>query len=187
MLIRHVSSAAVLYVACAAAGLLAALPYTYVGGPAAPGGAVAGYNPVGIGAVDGGGNMQAWQTAQTLTLLTSAARTATVASAAQTNYSNRGVILTVNVTAASGTGGLNMQLQVQDAVSGNWFTYTAYGSTTKLTAIGTYAFVSYPAASGGTWSNSGAGSAPLPQMWRLNVAVGDSSSYTYSVSAQVVP
>jgi hypothetical protein len=45
------------------------------------------------------------------TLLASAARTATATSPNQTNYNAKGVQLTIDVTAVSGTGGLILVLQ----------------------------------------------------------------------------
>jgi hypothetical protein len=151
-----------------------------VQGPTAAGNAAVA-NPQLAGGVDGGGNVQANQTNQTLTLLASAARTASTASAAQNNQNGKGLTLVLNISAASGTGGLTVQFQVQDPVSGTWKTIAA--ATTAQTATGTYMYHFYPAATGSGNNFTQLWSIGVPQTWRVNVSAGDSSSYTYSLAA----
>jgi len=117
-----------------------------------------------------------------ITLLPLAARTAAIATPGQSTPGCRGVTVVVNVTAASGTGGLTAQYQVQDPVSGSW--KTLWAATAALTAPGLAMYLLYPgAASGAGISYTQVVSVPLSFNWRVNIAVGDASSYTYSVSA----
>jgi len=119
------------------------------------------------------------------TLLSSSARTATTQSADQVNYNGRGVQVILNVTAASGTGGLQVVVQGKDPVSGVY--YNLYAAPTAVTANGIKVYEVAPGA-----STAGAGdvasrvAGQIPRTWRVNVIAGDSSSYTYSVGAVVV-
>jgi len=115
-----------------------------------------------------------------LTILTSA-RTATTNSGDQTNFNGRGVRIVLSVTAASGTGGLQVQIQGKDSISGSY--YQLNTTPAAVTATGTYVYDLYPAAldsaAGGITQKS---QVLLPRTWRVNVVAGDSSSYTYSIS-----
>ncbi len=119
------------------------------------------------------------------TLLASAARAAGTASPTMTNYNSRGVIVTLNVTAASGTGGLLLNVRGFDPVSGAWYRLTPDPSS--VIAIGLYTYICYPgnpsSFSGGP---SGATSNPLPRIWYVNVYASDSSSYTYSIGYALI-
>jgi hypothetical protein len=112
-------------------------------------------------------------------LLPSAARTATTSSAVQMNTNARGVIVTLNVTAASGTGGLTLRIQGVEPVTGN--VYSINNAPTAVNATGLSAYVLYPGATASGSVAQVTGGVPLPKMWQVTVYVGDSSSYTYSV------
>ena len=117
------------------------------------------------------------------TLLASAARTATVTSSNHTNHNARGVLVTVNVTTASGTGGLTVRIQGIDPVAGTAFPLNTAPSA--ITATGLYSYLLYPGASGGGTTQATA--LVLPRTWNVQVSAGDSSSYTYSVGyAQIL-
>jgi hypothetical protein len=58
--------------------------------------------------LDGGGNLQIAALNQDLTILPSTTRTATTNSAAQVNQNGQGLAVYLNVSAASGTGGLKL-------------------------------------------------------------------------------
>lgn len=113
--------------------------------------------------------------------LPSAARTATTTWVAPENKRHAGVLVILNVTAASGTGGLTLHIQDLDPISGNAIDVLV--DTAAITANGTYAFELNPAE--GTAGNGVriASSRRLSRDWQIKIAVGDSSSYTYSVSA----
>lgn len=116
------------------------------------------------------------------TLLTSAARTAQTDSAVQTNYGWRGIILFLSITAASGSGGLQVRIiGVNPADATNHFLNSA---PTAKTATGQAAYAFYP----GTTTGGDQGTPyPLPRTWFARVQVGDSSSYTYSLSYCLIP
>lgn len=114
-----------------------------------------------------------------ISLLASAARTATTSTAAQPGDYQRGVLVVLKITAASGTGGLQTQVEVQDAVTGDWVALNT--APTAVTATGTKTYLVYPGATGGAVTQ--ATSLPVGGTWRVTVTAGDSSSYTYSVAA----
>ncbi len=112
------------------------------------------------------------------TALISAARTGTTNSADIINYNGRGVTLFLNVTAASGTGGLTVNIQVKDPVSGSYF--TAYAAAAAVITTGLKAYNAFPGAAGaGNYTNTV--NFQIPRTFRIGVTVGDSSSYTYSI------
>ena len=117
-----------------------------------------------------------------LSLLASAARTATTASADQTNYNGSGKVRVVlNVTVASGSGGLQVVVQGKDSISGNYYALNA--SPSAVLTTGTYVYDIVP---GGETAANGITQATqtfVPRTWRVNVVAGDGSSYTYSISA----
>lgn len=93
----------------------------------------------------------------------------------------RGIIIFLNVTAASGTGGLTMSLKAlpPGAQAGGIAFATA---SAAIIATGISTLVVYPgiATAASPWT---AVNSVLPPRFSLNVAVGDASSYTYSVAA----
>jgi hypothetical protein len=93
----------------------------------------------------------------------------------------KGLLVFLVVTAASGTGGLTMQVRAlpPGAQSGG---PVAAAASAAVIGTGTTALCLYPAVT--------ATSAPyttvntiLPPRFSINVAVGDASSYTYSLAA----
>lgn len=116
------------------------------------------------------------------TLLASAARTATTYTPVQTNYNARGVIIYLNVTSASGTGGLDVIVLSVDPISGNTFPINA--TPTSVTSTGLSTYVIYPGISGG--SNTQSTSQILPRTWEIKMTQLDSSSYTYSLGYQLI-
>jgi len=113
-------------------------------------------------------------------LLASAARTTATPSPDQIAHNHRGILFVMlNVTVASGTGGLIVQIQGKDPVSGNYFKLHADPAAIIATGLKVYALgLGIGAAAGDVL---GAFNIALPRTWRVNVAVGDASSYTYSV------
>lgn len=113
-------------------------------------------------------------------LIASAARTAGIASSTLTNYNGRGIKIVTDITAASGTGGLTIQLQIFDAVSGKFVTVLQSALTI---AISTVVLTLYPgiAAVANVSAND-----VLPRSYRINVTAGDGSSYTYSVGVHSI-
>jgi hypothetical protein len=94
-----------------------------------------------------------------------------------------GCVLYLNITAASGTGGLTPQILMKDPGSGNYDNAASMGS--PKTAVGIYAYLIYPA--NGLISDNGAGvTAILPRKFAIKIVAGDNSSYTYSLSLSMV-
>lgn len=113
-------------------------------------------------------------------LLTSAARTATVATSEQKNPKYKGIILFVNVTAATGTSPtLTPHLQVVDPANGTAQDYVV--ASAAITGTGEKVYVIYPGASGG--SPTQAVSLPLPGTWLVNFVIGGTTpSFTFTAS-----
>lgn len=129
------------------------------------------------------GSAAAGSNAET-TLLASAARTTTQVGANQTCLGGKGVRLVLNVTSASGSGGLVVRVNGVDPTSG--VTYQLNASPTAVTAIGTTVYDLYPgigAAAGGITQTT---SQVLPRTFRVDVTVGDATSYTYSLSQVIL-
>lgn len=120
-----------------------------------------------------------------ITVLASAARTSTTNSSDQTNHNGRGLQIVLSVTAASGAGGLTLDIQGKDSISGSYYKLTT--SPTGVTATGLKIYNIYPgesaAASGDITART---SATVPRTWRVAVTHGDASSYTYSISAVIL-
>lgn len=122
------------------------------------------------------------------TALASAARTATTNSADITNHNSLGVLVFLNVTVASGTGGLQVRVTGKDPVSGNYSFLN--GTPTAVTAVSnnvppTYLF--YPGVNTtAVGSVAQATSSILPRTFRITVSHGDATSYTYSVGYALI-
>jgi hypothetical protein len=115
------------------------------------------------------------------TLLASAARTATVTTATQTNHNARGVFLFLRVTAASGTGGVRARIEWVDPLGS---AKTLHAVPAYVTVVGTYTYLLYPGSpAGASELNS---STPLPRTWRVIVDHGDATSYTYSLGYALI-
>ena len=95
-----------------------------------------------------------------------------------------GVMVFLNVTSASGSGGLTVRVNAHDQVSGAAVALNT--APTAVTATGTYSYALYPfgAISGNVTQ---ATSAYLPRLFSVSVAVGNSSSYTYSLGYCLLP
>lgn len=123
--------------------------------------------------------------ARNITLLASAARTATVNTADVHNATVdgapiRGVKVTIDVTAASATPSVVFTIQGKDPLSGQY--YTVLASAAK-TGISTTVLSVYPgiAASANVSAND-----VMPTTWRVNCVHADADSITYTVAADVL-
>ena len=122
-----------------------------------------------------------WQTTE----LASAARTIATPGSARTIFNSRSVQCVLNVTVASGTGGLMMTLQGQDSISANWFNLN--NTPIPVVATGTYIYEIGPGLGANTGAITQRTAGMIPRIVRVNVTVGDASSYTYSVSCNWGP
>lgn len=114
-------------------------------------------------------------------LLESAARTVATATPKQRDERACSARAYLSVTAASGTGGLTMQWRAYEKLSGTTYTLV---SATAVTATGLYLLEIGDSLVAGT-GNRTTLNARLPVDWDINVSVGDSSSYTYSLSVEL--
>lgn len=115
------------------------------------------------------------------TLLSSSARTSNTAAPTQTNTSARGVMLFLNVTAVSGTGGLTVRIYGVDPVSGVAAPINAPPAT--VTTVGLQIVSLYP---GIASPNAAGANYILPRTWYAQVVHGDSTSYTYSLGYSLI-
>ena len=122
---------------------------------------------------------------QDVIIFPSAARTSRPTSPIITNPGYSGMNLYLNITAASGIGGLVPQMYYIDPVSGTTSLQGVFGVTAR-TATGLFVYTLYPA-SGLLTLNGGAAVIILPSNYQLTVSHGDASSYTYSVGIQLLP
>lgn len=121
------------------------------------------------------------------TLLSSLARTSAGISPVQNNYNARGVLITVNVTAVSGTGGLIPKIQTIDPITGAGVNYSVDPAT--ITAIGETSYLFYPGSSltlNSTTNLKAVEGIAIPKQWQLYMYNVDTSSYTYSVAYQYI-
>ena len=117
-----------------------------------------------------------------LTLLASAARTSDPAVTAQTGNQFPGLLLVLDVTAASGTGGLTLSVRGYDPVGGS-NTFTLLTDPNLILATGTYAFLICPGAGAAANGVRVSEAFAMPQKWDVAIVHGDGSSYTYSLAA----
>lgn len=122
------------------------------------------------------------------TLLASAARTATTFSSVIDLAGARAIALFLNVSSASGTGGLRVGLQYLDPESGTWLTLVNF-DTAALTATGTRVYcagIGIGTIASGTASGFGSiAGVPLTSQMRIAVTHLDASSYTYSIGYEI--
>lgn len=123
------------------------------------------------------------------TLLASATRTATTSSVTLDLSGFRSVLLFLNITAASGTGGLCIFVEYLDPASWTWNRLWNYPSTAaRLTTAGLQIAAVGPGLgtqSGGV-NQAGFSSSPLASQLRITINHGDASNYTYSVGYEAL-
>lgn len=95
-----------------------------------------------------------------------------------------GILVVLDVTEASGTGGLTLRINAHDQASSQAVPLNA--DPTAVTATGTTSYALYPfgAVSGNVTQ---ATEFYLPALFSISVTHGDSSSYTYSVGFCLLP
>lgn len=120
-------------------------------------------------------------------LLASAARTAAVTAPANLGVHNpKALFIFLDVTvAAEGTGGLQVIVECQDPVSGKWYQINATPTAVTTVSQGIYV-VGMNVGSTATGDIKQITQMPLTNNWRVRVAVGDATSYTYSLGFAVV-
>lgn len=117
--------------------------------------------------------------ADTLVVLASAARVATVNSSDFGNPGAKGLHLAIDVTAVTLTPSITVTIQGKDPVSGKYYTILA---SAAIVAIGTTVLKVYP---GITVAANLSVSDFLPRHWRVAVTHADTDSITYSIGASL--
>ena len=115
-----------------------------------------------------------------LSVLDSGARTATTVGATFTNLASRGLHLVVDVTVVPGTDTVTPKIEAYDQVSGKWYTLLTGAA---LVATGTVVLKVYP---GLTAVTNLTASDILPATWRVTMTHSSTTSFTYSVGANLV-
>lgn len=115
--------------------------------------------------------------------LASAARTTSTTGADITTNGRQSAIAVLNVTVASGTGGLSVRWQLKDPISGNYVNIGTGGNrTTTGTQVTAYGVGATRVVGGATVGSLDGIEFPLGSVIRAQVVHGDASSYTYSLS-----
>ena len=114
------------------------------------------------------------------TVLASAARTTATNSSDLTNYNAAGANVCIDVTAITDTPSLTVTIKGKCTLSGKYYTIL---TSAAIASVSTTVLTVYPGAA--VAANLSA-SAPLPRVWRVEVAVADADSATYSISANYI-
>lgn len=112
-------------------------------------------------------------------VLASAARTAATVSSTFDNYSRKGLHLLINVSVAATAGGITPTIQGFDEASQTYYDLLVGA---QITTTGTTVLKIYP---GITAVANGAASDFLPAKWRVSMAVADTNSFTYAITANL--
>lgn len=123
---------------------------------------------------------------RTGTALASAARTATTLSSTGQTLGYTGLIVYLNVTAASGTGGLTVRLFGVDPVTSAIATSATVSTAVTTVGLRVYHFGPGVGAANGGAASWGAVAVMLGSQFALQVLHGDASSYTYSLTFEFV-
>jgi hypothetical protein len=129
-----------------------------------------------------GATWEAQYTNLEVTVLASAARTATHNGADMTNYGARGVLLTLDVTAKVDTPTLTVKVQSKDSLSGKYVDIPNAAFAAK-TDVSTDELLIYPGCP--ATANVSVNSA-LPRVWRVVCTHTDADSITYSIGAAYI-
>lgn len=115
-----------------------------------------------------------------VTVLASAARTGNTNSSDLTNFNARGVRLTINVTALTGTPSITAKITGKSTL-GN--VYTTILQSAAITATGATVLTVYP---GITAAANSKADDLIPRLWRVEMTHADAQSITYSVDANYI-
>jgi hypothetical protein len=117
---------------------------------------------------------------RTVTLLASAARTATNSSNVIPNPRGRAIRFHVDCTARAGSASTVFTFQGYDAVSGKYYTLLASAAVT------TAAKTEYLVFPGATVTANVSANQPAPPSFRVTATHGTADAHTYSVSAEIL-
>jgi hypothetical protein len=117
----------------------------------------------------------------TMTLLPSAARTATTNSGDLKNHQHRGVHVVIDAAAAAATPSVVFTVQGKCPLSGQYYTILASAAVTGVSTTVLRVFPGATAAANLTANDC------VPENWRVLATAADADSLTYSVSACLLP
>lgn len=120
------------------------------------------------------------RTPEDVTLIASAAYTATVTGADQTNYDARGLIVFLDATAVSAVGSFTLKIQGKDKTSGKYYDLLTGAA---VSTVSTNVYILYP---GVTAAANAAVSSPLPHTWRVIATYNSGTSLTFTVGASPI-
>lgn len=115
-----------------------------------------------------------------VTVLASAARTATPTKVLQSNPGARGLHLIIDVTAASATPSVVFTIQGYSALGSDYYTILA---SAAVTATGQTVLRVFP---GATAAANTVANDMLPAQWAVDAVHADADSITYSVAASLL-
>ena len=116
----------------------------------------------------------------TVEVLASAARTALVTGADQTNEYARGLHVIIDVTLDPALASITPTIQGKDEISGKYYDLLVGAA---IAAVGVTVLKIYP---GITVAANVSASDILPKTWRVNMAVADADSMTYGIAATLI-
>ncbi len=122
-----------------------------------------------------------WGTTKDLTVLASAARTATVDSPDQANRYASGVMVVVDVTAIVTAPSIVVKIQAKDVVSGRYIDLLVSAAITTVSTVALRIGRGLTAVANLTVNDA------LPRSWRIRVEHANANSITYSVGASLIP
>lgn len=117
---------------------------------------------------------------ESIAVLPSEARTATVTGDDQKNWAFNGLHLIIDVTAISATPSVVPKIQGKDPVSGKYYDLL---TGVAITAVGITVLKLFPSA---TAAANVTVNDTLPRTWRVIMTHADADSITYSVGANMV-
>ena len=120
---------------------------------------------------------------QDVTVLASAARTATTSSADQTNYSARGILLHFDISAVPTVDTVTLTITAKSPIDG---VYETLLTGSAEVAVAKRAYLVYPGAGVAANGIDVVNGFPLPRIWRVTVTHSAAGSFTYSVGAQYI-
>lgn len=120
---------------------------------------------------------------QEVTLLASAARTASTASSAQTNYNARGIVAFFNIAVVPGGDTVTLRVRGKDPIAG---TARDLLVGSALSSTGSTTYIVYPGVGAAANGVSAVNGFVLPRTWDLAITHSGAGSFTYSVGASYI-
>lgn len=122
-----------------------------------------------------------------ITVMASAARTASAQSADQTNYNHRGVLVALKVTVnPGGAETLIIAVTFKEPIGGAYRVMAVSAALFGAGGTGEYRILMYPGVAAASQEIDQTVGYPLPRTWRVEITNSSTGSWTYSVSAMPI-